>query len=233
MLHGERAQRFFGIPQTIALLRSLDPECSHTAVARGLRLDLRAEGLEHVPKEGPLVVAANHPFAMIDRTSLGALLERRRQAPVRAVVDGVSTPFVEMHPLFTFLGPSFWDESRAFLVGGGAMTIFPAGRTVWLDRGVPVEAPWRPGALKLAAISGATLIPAYVDASPSRTYHRLRRVLPREWVQKLHLREAQRFGRPVTVTFGAPLDVARTTPESLRNAVYGLVGVGFREAGER
>ena len=230
--------RFFGIPATVGMLRSLGAQPSYGAALRGLGASVAGEGLQHVPTTGPLVVVANHPFSMIDVLSVGTAVEQRR-APgsVRAVVDRASAALVELHPLMCFVGDdaagreAFWRDALGHLEGGGAVVMFPAGHSVKRDRhGVALETPWRGGALKLVARSGACLVPAHVHAPSRRRYQFLRRRLDRQVVQKLNLREAARFRDSARVRFGAPLRGEGLTPDGLRDRVYQLGGEPFKRA---
>jgi 1-acyl-sn-glycerol-3-phosphate acyltransferase len=224
----------FGVPQTVALLRSLPADVCFADVL-GHHGGITVETSGELPAEGPLVVAANHPYPILDYYGLAFAVEQRRGGRVRVVVDALSKPMRELHPLLAFVGDSdeerdaFWREQSAFLRDGGAVVIFPAGQTNYRDgEGVAVETPWRGGALKLASLADATLVPAFVRAETSFGYNLLRRLLPRGVVQNLNLREAHTRSATVDVTFGAPLDVAALSTDALRDAVYTVGGVGFR-----
>ena len=227
--------RFFGIPQVVGMLTSLGAAPSYAAALRGLGASVRVEGDQQVPP-GPVVVAANHPFSMIDVLSVGAAMEQRRPAgTVRAVVDRSSAPLRELHPLMLFVGDDargrerFWEASLAHLDQGGVVVMFPAGHSVKRARdGVALETPWRAGVLKLAARSGATLLPAHVNAPSRRRYQLLRRHFDRVLVQKLNLREAVRFRQSSRVRFGGALALEGLTPEALRDQVYTLGNEVFR-----
>lgn len=240
-LRHDAGRRWLAIDRQVGLLRAMEGACHWSQAFAGLPASLAVEGLEQVPAEGPLVVVANHPFAVVDVFALGAALERvRPRGGVFAVVDAASDTFVEMHPIVCSVGSDaagrerFWARSFARLEAGGALVVFPAGHSLVRDRwGTAMETPWRAGALKLAARSGATLLPAHLVARNRRRYHALRRHLPRTTVQKLNLKEAHRFSGTVRVRFGAPLSVDGATPEGLRDAVYALGDERFVRAPSR
>ncbi len=151
------------------------------------------------------------------------------------MVDAASTSFVELHPLMVFVGDGaearerFWTEAGDFLAAGGALLVFPGGQSgVRERRGVPIEGPWRAGALKLASKASAALVPAFVHAQTSPRYNLLRRWLPRLWVQKLNVRQMVRAPAEVHIDVGRPLTLGSMTPDTLREAVYGVVGAPFR-----
>lgn len=236
-------ERIFGIPQTIEFLDSLPTEAItfRDVIERlGDRVSLRVtdDGAEHIPTEGPLVIAANHPYPNLDYYCLASVVERvRGDGSVRVVVDQLSKAMVQLCPLLAFIGETeaersaFWQTQSAFLKSGGTIVIFPAGQTNFRGRGgVPVEPPWRGGALKLAKLGGAPVIPAYIQAKTSAPYNALRRLFPRRLVQNFNLREAHTRDVAVRVQFGAPQgDVS--SPEALRDMVYAAGGARFIRAG--
>jgi len=99
----------------------------------GLSIDHRA--LARIPREGPLVVVANHPFGVVDGIVLGYLLSRVRP-DFRIVVNSVLYRLPELQP---FLLPVDFAETReaqavnletrrqarADLAAGRAIAIFP------------------------------------------------------------------------------------------------------------
>ncbi|MEN8863766.1 MAG: hypothetical protein ABF315_11330, partial [Lentimonas sp.] len=57
-----------------------DPEFfMKTLRVMGVQFEVDKESLERLPKEGPLVVIANHPFGGVDGVVLGALLQSVRE----------------------------------------------------------------------------------------------------------------------------------------------------------
>ncbi len=231
-LRNPLVERLFGIAQTIEFLDSLPTEAiTFRDVIERLsdRVSLRIEdeGAEHIPSEGPLVVAANHPYPNLDYYCLAHIVERvRGPGSVRVVVDHLSKAMVPLRPLLAFIGETeaersdFWSTQSEFLKRGGAIVIFPAGQTNFRGAGgVPVEPPWRGGALKLAKLGEAQLVPAYIRAHTSAPYNALRRLFPRRIVQNLNLREAHTRDVAVRIQFGPPRG-EMASPDALRDAVY-------------
>jgi 1-acyl-sn-glycerol-3-phosphate acyltransferase len=169
---------------------------------------VRIEGLEHVPRGGPLLVVANH-ISNLDPPFVGGWL----------------APVLRTRPRFLakdalFVGPVGWflrqngvipvraggsdieayRAARAVLDAGGVVAILPEGTRSHV--GVLGEP--RPGVALLATRSGVPVLPVGV----SNTDHLLRRgsALPR-------------FGTPVTLRIGPPftltLDPARRRREAI------------------
>jgi 1-acyl-sn-glycerol-3-phosphate acyltransferase len=142
---------------------------------------LHAVGTEHVPRTGPLIVARNH-ISFFDPPSLGVALPRPLYYMAKQELFDI--------PLF---GPTIRatnafpvDRSRGdigaikrtveMLRAGHAVAIFPEG-----GRNKDGQAKVRPGVALLAALSGAPVVPAYIDGT-----------------------QGVRQFRPITVVFGEP-----------------------------
>ncbi|MCP3965745.1 MAG: hypothetical protein GY750_03990 [Lentisphaerae bacterium] len=110
-----------------------------------IKLDITDSDLERIPKEGPLIVVANHPYGAIDGIALLALLKRvRPDAKLMAnyILGGI--PKLKEH---FFLVDPFGNEnsSRKSFSGvrdalkwvrkGHALGIFPAGEVSAYDKG--------------------------------------------------------------------------------------------------
>lgn len=164
------------------------------AFSRGLvRLVLRAGwhltvvGAERVPLTGPLIVACNH-VSYFDPPALGAAAPR----PIRYMAKTELFKLPLLGPMIAALGAYPVDRSRGdvaaikrsldVLKTGAALGIFPEG-----TRNPTGSIPPQSGVALLAVLSGATVLPAYVDGTA----------------------DPKRFGR-ITVVFGDPLQFTRT-----------------------
>jgi len=148
---------------------------------------MRVLGAERVPRSGPLIVACNH-VSYFDPPALGAALPR----PIRYMAKTQLFEIPLLGPLIAALGAYPVDRSRGdvaaikrsldVLKTGAAVGIFPEGTrnpngTIQAQAGVAL----------LARLSGAPILPAYVDGTA----------------------DPKRFRR-ITVVFGEPLQFART-----------------------
>jgi 1-acyl-sn-glycerol-3-phosphate acyltransferase len=155
---------------------------------------LRATGIEQVPREGRLLLAANHA-SLLDPVLIGAALPREldflaKAELFRIPLFGGLVRRLNAHPV-----DRAGSDSAALrlalrlLADGRAVLVFPEG-----TRGTEGRlGPGRAGAGMLAALSGAPVVPVYIRGSG--------RALPR----------GAALPRParVTVTVGAPLRFAR------------------------
>lgn len=62
--------------------------------------DIRVIGKQHVPTEGPIIIAANHPNALVDALVAGSILPRRLAITAKATL--VENPFLAL--LFRMVG---------------------------------------------------------------------------------------------------------------------------------
>lgn len=148
----------------------------------GLSLEITRGSLESIPKNGPLILLANHPYGILDGLVMGYIL------------SGLRGDFrIMAHRVFGVAGdinrvilPINFDETRAalaenletrktaltYLKTGGAIGIFPGG-TVSTARkpfGYPMDPGWRTFTAKMIAKSGATVVPIFFQGHNSRLF---------------------------------------------------------------
>lgn len=127
------------------------------------RLEVR--GVEHVPRDGPLIVAANH-VAYMDPPALGVALPRpisymAKAELFRVPILGPILPHVNAYPVDRGKGDiAAIRRSLEVLARGGAIGIFPEGGRVKQGEGVA-----HTGVAMLATYSGAPVLPAYISGS--------------------------------------------------------------------
>ncbi len=157
-------------------------------VARGL-LDFEVSGTEHIPKQGPLVVASNH-FSHLDPPLVINALGRL----VRFIaVDELFGNHITFDVVTKYFGaiPTDRDgvplraleETVEYLRAGGTAGVFPEGRRVAYWR----ETEPKRGAAWLAWMSGAPLLPVTIhgtNRSLGQTERRVRRTAVRIWIDE-------------------------------------------------
>lgn len=156
----------------------------------GIELQTPAEQIANIPKDGPVIVVANHPHGLVDGMVLAELIGRVRtdyKILTRSLLTGVKEidPFMIPVPF-----PHEADareqslEMRAkameHLKQGGVIALFPSGAvassaTWW---GPAEEQGWNPFTAKMVQRSGATVVPIYFPGQNSRAYQIANRVSP-------------------------------------------------------
>lgn len=166
---------------------------------RALRLRISVEGDQHVPASGPVVIASNHvSFLDFLLVGLGARRSRRfvrflaRHDVWHHPVAGPLMRGMRHIPVDRAAPAAAYLRARSMLRAGEAVGIFPeAGvSTSFTVRGL------MPGAVALAAETGAPLVPMVIWG-PQRIYTT---GLPRDLTR----------GRPVSLVIGEPIHVPGT-----------------------
>lgn len=196
----------------------------------------------HLPRSGPLVIAANHPYGGIDGlAAISALLRVRSDLRVVA-----TTVLAALEPLRSILFPVDNFGRREALAtnvvmvraairhvhAGGSLLLFPAGSVSHLDLSSAsvVDPPWKRSAVRLITTTGAPVAPLYVHGSNGAGFqlagllHPALRtaMLPREVTNKRGTVLDLRLGRPIAAERIANIDEAATVERMLRVRMYSL-----------
>jgi len=165
---------------------------------------IRARGAGRVPRDGPLLLAANHS-SVLDPPLVGVVLPREldflaKAELFRLPLVGALIRRLNAHPVERAgSDAAALRMALRLLEAGRALLVFPEG-----TRGPEGRLrPGRPGTGMLAALSGAPVVPVYIEGSG--------RALPR----------GAAFPRPhrVTVSFGAPLRFAAARGKAQYQAI--------------
>lgn len=148
----------------------------------GISLATPDHQIRRIPREGPVVVVANHPHGLVDGMILAELIGRVRQdyrILTRSLLTGVEEVKGFLLPVPFPHEPGALQQNletrrRAMehLEGGGLVALFPSGavaasRTVF---GPAVEAEWNPFTARLIQRSRATVVPVRFQGQNSRAY---------------------------------------------------------------
>ncbi len=156
----------------------------------GIDLATPADEIARIPREGPLVITANHPHGLVDGMVLAELIGRVRtdyKILTRSLLTGVGEIDMFMLPVpFAHEEDALQQnlemrkKAMTHLSDGGAIVLFPSGvvassRTMF---GPAVEAEWNPFTAKLIQRSGATVLPIKFPGANSRWYQIANRISP-------------------------------------------------------
>lgn len=181
-----RIRRFekMGAPQGQAFWRAaLD--------AMGIDLLTPQYQLDRFPKEGPVIVVANHPHGMVDGMIFADLIGRVRP-DYRILTRSLLTSIDEVAGSFMIPVPFPHDpnaqrkgvEMRAkamnHLKAGGVVALFPAGGVAASQTyfGPAIEGEWSAFTAKMILKSGATVVPIKFPGQNSRAYHIANKLSP-------------------------------------------------------
>lgn len=184
----------------------------------GLSLDVVRGGLEGIPRAGPLILIANHPYGILDGLMMGHILSVVR-GDFRILAHRV---FRRAEELNRVILPVSFDETREaqaqnietrrtaldWLGGGGAIGIFPGGTVSTAPKpfAQPIDPVWRSFTARMIAKSGATVVPIYFDGHNSRMWQ-IASHLHYTLRMALLINEFRaRVDEPVRVAIGKPID---------------------------
>ena len=178
---------------------------------------LSSEELARLPRQGPVVVVANHPFGGMEGILLASLL-RSIRPDAKIMANFLLERIAEMRDLFIFVDPFGGEASaRANLKGlrqaidwlrdGGMLGVFPAGEVAHLrvrDREVS-DSVWNPTVARLIRRTGATAVPVFFHGTNSALFQVLGLVhprvrtalLPHEFLKLCNRRMDVRIGKPI------------------------------------
>ncbi len=183
-----------------------------------LSLEIISGSLDNIPRTGPVVVLANHPYGILDGLMLGQIMSRTR-GDFRILAHKV---FSKAEDINDVILPISFDETReamalnlntrkqalTYLKAGGAVGVFPGGSVSSPRRmfGFPMDPAWRTFTAKMIAKSNAVVVPVFFEGHNSRRFHFFGRVNKTLRTALLISEFKRRTNRPVRVAIGKPLD---------------------------
>jgi putative hemolysin len=209
----------------------------------GLSLDVVGGSLGNIPRQGPLIVIANHPYGILDGLMLGHMMSRTR-GDFRILANSVfnRAPDLNRH----LLPISFDGDKDAlalniatrktaldYLGQGGTIGIFPGGTvsTAAKPFSKPMDPGWRSFTARMIAKSNATVLPVYFDGHCSRMFQIASHLHSTLRMGLLIKEFRKRVDTPVRVVIGEPMgrDVldplakdGKAMMDFLRKATYEL-----------
>ncbi|TIH15319.1 lysophospholipid acyltransferase family protein [Marinifilum sp. JC120] len=198
--------------------------------------------LNRIPKSGPSVVVANHPFGVVEGLILMQLLKAVRP-DVKIMANFMLGLIPEMKEHLISVDPfgrkdsplgniSGLKEAVKWVKGGGMLAVFPAGEVASLNlRGARVEDPvWSPTVGGIIKHTGASATPVFFNGRNSFLFQaagmvhpRLRTVLlPRENLKKKSGPVEFAVGSTVSSERLASFDSKQKLMEYLRFRTYSL-----------
>lgn len=185
-----------------------------------IAIETPAEQMARIPKDGPVIVVANHPHGLVDGMVLAELIGRVRtdyKILTRSLLTGVTEVEEFMIPVpfpheEDAREQSLEMRSRAMghLKEGGVIALFPSGVVASSDSlfGPAIERNWNPFTANLIQRSGATVVPIHFPGQNSR-YYQIANRLSATLRQGLLINEViHACGKPQKPIIGEPI-----TPE--------------------
>jgi putative hemolysin len=182
-----------------------------------VRYEVDPEDLAGIPKTGPVVVVANHPFGMLEGAILGTMLPHVRP-DVKIMANYLLAGLPEIEDRCIFVDPfkgqgSVGVNSRAlrkairWLKSGGLLVVFPAGEVShWkLLSGEVADPEWSDTVARLARMTGSAVVPVFFKGTNSVPFHLLGMLHPRLRTLRLPVELLNKTGHNVEVRIGTPV----------------------------
>lgn len=149
-----------------------------------ISMDYNPQQLAKIPKEGSLVLIANHPFGVVDGLILGNLTSMVRKEFLFLVYDSLCQQDerinqfllpVDFRATKEALRTNIQTRKEAIkrLDEGGTLLIFPAGGVSTAPKGFgkAEDLEWKRFVVKVIQRSKATIVPVFFHGQNSRMFH--------------------------------------------------------------
>ncbi len=185
----------------------------------GIDIQTPADQIARIPKEGPVIVVANHPHGMVDGLVMAELIGRVR-SDYRILVRAFLADLDEEGAKFLIPVPfpheedaqakmvQMRKEAMAHLKEGGVIALFPSGVVASSNSmfGPMVEDEWNPFTAKMIRTSGAKVVPLFFPGANSRWYQMANQISATLRQSLLIHEVVNSCGRPQKPVIGEPFD---------------------------
>ncbi len=180
-----------------------------------LELEGIAELQNRIPKDGPVVIASNHPFGGIEGVVLARAIGEVRP-DIKVLANKGLGIFSELTDFFIFTNPLSANDPKnapslrqciAHVKNGNSLLIFPAGRVSHFDHedGRLVEHDWNKIVGKLAGIADSAYLPVFVSGKNSDWFYRIEKVYFKLRMFLLGRELLNKQGNKIQIAAGLPV----------------------------
>jgi putative hemolysin len=181
----------------------------------GLKIDLNEQDLSEIPRTGPVIIVANHPFGVLDGLMVCWLISRVRN-DFKVLTNALLNRAEEIKP---YLLPIDFEEtkaaletnirtraeSKALLEKGGALVIFPGGTvstTPTLLARKAKDPEWKTFTGRMIVQGKAPVVPIYFDGQNSRLFQIASHISMTLRLSLLFKEVHDRIGENLTIRIG-------------------------------
>lgn len=198
--------------------------------------------MARIPRTGPLVVVANHPFGGVEGLVLASVMLRTRP-DTKLLVNYLLGLIPEMHPICVFVDPFGTNKQQNvkglkeclhLLRNGGCLGVFPSGEVSSLNlKNRSIEDPkWSTHISGLIRRTGATVVPIYFEGGNGALFQlaglihpRLRTaLLPRATLNRRDKAVKLQIGRLISAREIGNFKTDQHVADYLRGRTYALAG---------
>ncbi|MGH8580449.1 MAG: lysophospholipid acyltransferase family protein, partial [Gammaproteobacteria bacterium] len=177
--------------------------------------------LAKIPRQGPVLVIANHPFGAIEGIILAKLLLEIRP-DVKVMANHLLQRIPELSDLFIPVDPFAGEHSKntnrrplraaiRWLSAGGLLLVFPAGEVSHLHlRSRTITDPrWSPTVARMAEKTRSLVLPAYIFGSNSVLFQLVGLIHPRLRTAMLPRELKNKAASPIQIRIGDAIPYQR------------------------
>ena len=219
----------------------------------GIKVDFDQSALADIPRTGPLLVVANHPFGLVDGLILCWLISLVR-SDFQLLINSVLIQAPEPKPHFlpiSFAGTRDAQattlrsraDARRHLDRGGVVVVFPAGGIStspdrW-GRRPAMDAPWQAFIAQMLQRARCPVLPVYFHGQNGRLFHMVSHVSSTMRLALMAGEIRRRFNTTIRTEIGALIpfdDLAHITDRAALSAelcrrTYALGGIDSSRPG--
>ncbi|MDA8621897.1 lysophospholipid acyltransferase family protein [Psychrosphaera sp.] len=196
-----------------------------------------------LPKTGPVIIVANHPFGCLEGIALAREIKKARK-DVKVLANKALSMFEELKPFFIFIDPlrpkdpknmKALKDCRRHLNQNGVLVLFPSGKVSEYepDKQRICDAQWNRLPAQLARSCNADVLPIFFEGNNSKRFILLARVwsklkllmLFREMMNRQNVPINMRVGNLLSPVLLSKLKDVEVITAYLRAQTYALKSV--------
>ena len=187
------------------------------AALKHIGIEAEIIGLENIPKEGGVILTANHPLGGMDAMALISKIRGRRNN-MRFIVNDILLNLTNLKELFVGVNKHGKSSKESFnkvnelFASENAVCIFPAGLVSRRKKGVVRDLPWKRTFVMKAIENNSPVIPIFVSGELSNFFYNLSNFRTaigiKTNIEMLYLVDElfKQKGKKITIVVGKPID---------------------------
>ena len=213
----------------------------HLLENMNITIDVSAEQLENIPKEGGFVLVANHPFGGIEGVMLLSAIAKVRP-DFKVMANFILSHIPNLKECFFAVNPfeknPEWKSSVGGIKGaiqhiaaGNGLGVFPAGEVSrYHGHDYPEDLPWSTSIARIIKNANVPVIPVFWEGRNSKLFYAVDKIHPmlgtarltKELINKHDTRFALQIGKPILPSELEVYDNPKDLAAYLRSRSYAL-----------